>query len=1035
MKNYIKDFSELNKSNADIAGGKGASLGEMMQAGIPVPDGFVVLSTTFDHFLHETDLTQEIDSILTTVDHKEMHTVEGASEKIQGLIKNVQMPKSIAEEIKNQFKVLDTEYVAVRSSATAEDGQEHAWAGQLDSYLNITKENVLEKVQHCWASLFTPRAIFYRFEKGLNTTKISVAVVVQKMINSEKSGIAFSVHPVTEDRNQLIIEAGLGLGEAIVSGQITPDSYVVEKEPRNILDVNVSEQSRGLFRKSDGGNEWIELGEKGKKQALSEIQINELSELIIKIENHYGFPCDIEWAFESGEFYIVQSRPITTLGNEKDIPIVKKFERDIKKDSVTKLEGNYSILFAGSSLPALFSKDIVRYYDFFFKSSIFVSKNVHGAFFINLTEYEGIAKKAYQKYTTMGENSNFVKDFYKIWNKINNLYEKEQTVMKQEINANVLSDKIFNLFNLYHCVFTTTLGFESIDEQFIVNQLQKINSKRNKEEFIKMSTEIPFSSFDMRSSILLTDKKNDYNDLQFIFSDYSITPDLNMIERMVQNLIKIKGGIKKINEDITKSDKEIIETKKRINKFKDKLGSSERALFDFIQTAIYLRDIRKEPLQKIIAIISNNLRLLFNELSISEDLLIYSFIDDFKKKDSNSVEYKKILKKRKAGVILYLNKDYTEFDFDQFENYKQSIFNMIDRTHAPSSQITGAPAFPGIVKGKAQIILSSQDFKNFKKGNILVTSMTRPEFVPLMKIASGIITDEGGITCHAAIISRELKIPCVIGTKNATRFIKEDTLIELNANKGEIIILEDEPKRDMFSQVKHFLDKTQEEKFPYYLKPKETYDLKIHVNENVFSLKHFFGWKFFTPLLKVKNEDVLEIGCGSGIASLYMAKQAKKVVAVDIYKEAVQNTIENAEDNNIKNIDCRVGNVYSSIEEDEKFDTIYWNLPWGFLPVKDKAKLKEYYLAKSSFDPGYNSIKKFIIQGKNHLKKGGRILAGISSHSSNIELFEDIIKESRLKSKIIASKKYYTNNKKPKIHKNADIDYYDADELRLYELR
>ncbi|MDP1619910.1 MAG: PEP/pyruvate-binding domain-containing protein, partial [bacterium] len=167
---------------------------------------------------------------------------------------------------------------------------------------------------HCWASLFTPRAIFYRFEKNLHKQKISVAVVVQKMVESEFSGIAFSVHPVTEDYNQLIIEAGFGLGEAIVSGQITPDSYVVEKNPRNILDINVSTQERGIYRAKNGGNEWRDIPEpQASAQVLTEKQILELSEIILGIEKHYGFPCDIEWAFEGGKFYIVQSRPITTL--------------------------------------------------------------------------------------------------------------------------------------------------------------------------------------------------------------------------------------------------------------------------------------------------------------------------------------------------------------------------------------------------------------------------------------------------------------------------------------------------------------------------------------------------------------------------------------------------------------------------------------------------------------------------------------------------------------------------------------------------
>lgn len=291
----VRNFSRLSKEDADIAGGKGASLGEMSQAGIPVPFGFVVLSNSFEQFIKETDLVEEIDAVLASVDHKAIHAVEAASEKIKELILSKDMPKDIETDILKHFAELDTQYVVVRSSATAEDGKEHAWAGQLESYLNITKDGLLEKVKHCWASLFTPRAIFYRFEKGLHTTKISVAVVVQKMVDSELSGIAFSVHPVTEDYNQLIIEAGFGLGEAIVSGSVTPDSYIVEKDSQKIVDIKVSNSQRPGV------------------QVLNETQILELSRIVLNIENLFGFPVDIEWVYRGGKFYIVQSRPITTL--------------------------------------------------------------------------------------------------------------------------------------------------------------------------------------------------------------------------------------------------------------------------------------------------------------------------------------------------------------------------------------------------------------------------------------------------------------------------------------------------------------------------------------------------------------------------------------------------------------------------------------------------------------------------------------------------------------------------------------------------
>lgn len=350
---YIKQFTELSNSDADTAGGKGASLGEMTrlfggqaQVGIPVPPGFVLLANAFDTFLVEADMGVEIAAVLDTVNTAEMHTVEHASEKIQALILNASMPVGIADEIKGAHTQLGAEFVAVRSSATAEDSASAAWAGQLDSFLNTTKDTLLKNVQKCWASLFTPRAIFYRFENALHTQKISVAVVVQGMVQSEVSGIAFSVHPVTQDRNQLIIEAGYGLGEAIVSGQITPDSYVVTKHPLEIIDKNISTQDRMLIRSANGGSGWVSCsppqegeldgviensvvvadvtatspnpssrggGKSTMPQKLSDIQIFELSRLIVQIENHYGFPCDIEWAWADGQFYITQSRPITTL--------------------------------------------------------------------------------------------------------------------------------------------------------------------------------------------------------------------------------------------------------------------------------------------------------------------------------------------------------------------------------------------------------------------------------------------------------------------------------------------------------------------------------------------------------------------------------------------------------------------------------------------------------------------------------------------------------------------------------------------------
>lgn len=311
---FIKQLSGIGKQDVGIVGGKAASLGELIKAGIPVPPGFVILANAFDRFIQKTGLAAEIEAALDSVNPDAVHTVEEASEKIKAIILEKEMPDNIAAAIINQSNALNAPFVAVRSSATAEDSARAAWAGQLETYLNTTKETLLENVKNCWASLFTPRAIFYRFEKGLQKEAISVAVVVQTMVQSEVSGVAFSVHPVTQDKNQLIIEACYGLGEALVSGQLTPDSYVVEKNKLLIIGSSISKQEKMLAKKAGGGDEWVAVpNAKKEKQKLNKEQIIGLAKLVSKIEKHYSFPVDVEWAIEKGVVYVTQSRAITTL--------------------------------------------------------------------------------------------------------------------------------------------------------------------------------------------------------------------------------------------------------------------------------------------------------------------------------------------------------------------------------------------------------------------------------------------------------------------------------------------------------------------------------------------------------------------------------------------------------------------------------------------------------------------------------------------------------------------------------------------------
>ena len=314
MPNYIFPFTKLTKKDVHIAGGKGASLGEMTNNKMPVPPGFVISAQAFDRFLEESDVNIEIDSQLAKINYNDTNSVDRYSNVIRDIIRDTKMPKDLKDLFLAEFKKLKCELVAVRSSATAEDSDIASWAGELETYLNTTEKTILKNIKLCWSSLFTPRAIFYRYEKNLLDSKVSVAVVVQKMIQSDISGITFTVHPVTEDKSQMIIEAGFGLGEAIVSGQITPDSYVIDKGDLSIIDINISKQEKQINRKGTQGTCWKPVAKSDQeKQKLSGKQIVDLAKICLVIEKHYKKPQDIEWAIEKGKIYITQSRPITTL--------------------------------------------------------------------------------------------------------------------------------------------------------------------------------------------------------------------------------------------------------------------------------------------------------------------------------------------------------------------------------------------------------------------------------------------------------------------------------------------------------------------------------------------------------------------------------------------------------------------------------------------------------------------------------------------------------------------------------------------------
>ncbi|OGH18398.1 MAG: phosphoenolpyruvate synthase [Candidatus Levybacteria bacterium RIFCSPHIGHO2_12_FULL_38_12] len=326
-------FSEVGKDDIALVGGKGANLGEMTGAGFPVPDGFIVTSKAYYQFLRENNLVTKIKHLIGSANFENHDSLTQTASHIQKLIINGKMSDVLIKEIFSSYRklggVLKDAFVAVRSSATAEDLPNASFAGQQSTFLNVKGEaNVLIKIKEAWASLFEARAIFYRHEKKFDHFKIGIAVPVQKMVESEKSGVMFTIDPITNDKSKIIIEAIYGLGEYIVGGTVTPDHYEILKKDLTLISKNVATQSI-LLKRVKTINKKVFIPKKtGQKQKLSVKEIEEIASYGKKLEKHYYFPQDVEWAIEKNEMYIVQTRPVTTIHPQKE---QKKHDRELKE--------------------------------------------------------------------------------------------------------------------------------------------------------------------------------------------------------------------------------------------------------------------------------------------------------------------------------------------------------------------------------------------------------------------------------------------------------------------------------------------------------------------------------------------------------------------------------------------------------------------------------------------------------------------------------------------------------------------------------
>lgn len=308
----IIPFSQIEEGQESLVGIKGASLGRLIRDKLPVPVGYVISSAVFEEFIASNKLNALISSELEKVNLEDLHSVDYASRVLQDLILSAPISQEAEMEILQQFTHINSEFAAVRSSVYSEDGRSAPWAGELVTRLQVPAHDVSDRVKECWASLFSTRSIYFLLQKQLDPLEIKFAVIVEQMYEAHYAGVAYSVHPLSRDKNQLVIEAGLGVGESEGNPEMTPDTYVIQKEPFKIISSTISKQEIKEVLLSDGGVEIEEAGKDGEEQKLTDEQIETLTHLVQAVETAFQEPTEIEWVFRD-EFFIVQTRKISSL--------------------------------------------------------------------------------------------------------------------------------------------------------------------------------------------------------------------------------------------------------------------------------------------------------------------------------------------------------------------------------------------------------------------------------------------------------------------------------------------------------------------------------------------------------------------------------------------------------------------------------------------------------------------------------------------------------------------------------------------------
>jgi pyruvate,water dikinase len=833
----VASLTRFDRASLAQAGGKGANLGELIKAGFDVPPGFVVTTAAYDLLLQANGLKAKIQQTLDALQIDNTTVVKRVSQQIQDTIQDARIPDLIIDSILEAYRQRGEIAVAVRSSATAEDLPEAAFAGQQETFLNVIGEQaLLDAVRSCWASLWSERAILYRAHQNVDQVSVKLAVVVQKMVPADVAGVMFTVNPVSGDKGELVIDASPGLGEAVVSGLVTPDHIVLNKSRLRIKEFQVGRREVVIRSKAEGGTEQVTPTGQNIDAALSPSAVRNLGRLGKRIERHFGTPQDVEWAWikdgtKTGKFFILQARPMTALPIKLTAPmrmvipmlaemwITRPYPLDMTTftGTIERAIGNLLVVMIGKSAPnpdkALVEEDgVVTHFE---PPAVRPSISMLISPWLALWRTRHYDPSRWQADSIIDEVLAGARELEKrdlqalTWKQNIEILRESLALIPRvmQLRERYIPNAFVGLGTLWLLLMLS--GHKHRFSQLISGVKTKTTETNDALEALarQIRSDVALrelfaqvASDELVSELQKSEVGQDFLQkfsaflAQYGHRETALTisqPAWKDEPRIVLGILKVLASSELQKTDRYqewKRERDEVLARSILgwwplrNLFLKSLTDA-RAFFQLREDTHFYATLAQPLVRRVALELGNRLEQV-GAIKAATDIFhlrleeLQKLGESWPPTPQTITQIQELVARRSAKRESLSNKPMVD---------PRLLVSPLQAQVDEDIVLRGSPGSPGTASGPARIVRDVSEFGKLQTGEILVAPATNPAWTPLFQRAAAVVVDMGGSASPAAIVAREYGVPAVMGTFDGTRKLTDGQWIQVDGARGLVL--------------------------------------------------------------------------------------------------------------------------------------------------------------------------------------------------------------------------------------------------------